>query len=77
MLYNVVNMTNAITLEKIKTGYNNYQSFIKKFVYTDFYLALVCLVVFIGWVTKCAPLGITGAVILACLALLDAYGKSI
>ncbi len=72
MLYNVVNMTNAITLEKIKTGYNNYQSFIKKFVYTDFYLALVCLVVFIGWVTKCAPLGITGAVILACLALLDA-----
>ncbi|MDE7071673.1 MAG: O-antigen ligase family protein [Clostridia bacterium] len=65
-------MTNAITLEKIKTGFNNYQSFIKKFVYTDFYLALVCLVVFLGWVTKCAPLGITGAVILACLALLGA-----
>lgn len=55
-----------------KTGYNKYQSFINKFIYTDFYLALVCIVVFIGWVTKCAPFGITGAVVLACLALLGA-----
>ena len=49
-----------------------YQSFVSKFVYTDFYLALVCVVVFLGWITKCAPLGITGAVILACFALLGA-----
>lgn len=48
----------------------NSKDFIKKFVYTDFYLALVCLVVFIGWVTKCAPFGITAAVVLACTALL-------
>lgn len=54
------------------TGYNKYQSFINKFVYSDFYIALVCIVVFIGWATKCAPFGITGAVILACLALLGA-----
>ncbi|MDE6869378.1 MAG: O-antigen ligase family protein [Clostridia bacterium] len=54
------------------TGYNKYQSFINKFVYSDFYIALVCIVIFIGWATKCAPFGITGAVILACLALLGA-----
>ena len=46
------------------------KNFIKKFVYTDFYPAFVCLTVFIGWATKCAPFGITAAVILACLALL-------
>lgn len=65
-------MTQANTLEKNKSGFTSYQNFIRKFVYTDFYIALVCIVVFIGWVTKCAPLGITGAVILACLTLLGA-----
>lgn len=60
------------TNEIENTGYNKYQSFINKFIYSDFYIALVCFVIFIGWVTKCAPVGITGAVILACLALLGA-----
>lgn len=49
-----------------------YQSFVSKFVYTDFYLVLVCIFTFIGWISKCAPFGITCAVVLFCLALLGA-----
>ncbi|MDE6276256.1 MAG: O-antigen ligase family protein [Clostridia bacterium] len=55
---------------KKNIGFEKYQSFVSKFVYTDFYLALVSIVVFVGWITKCAPLGITGLVVLSCLALL-------
>ena len=59
--------------EKKNIGFfEKYQSFVRKFVYTDFYLALVCIFTFIGWITKCAPFGITCAVVLACLALLGA-----
>ena len=65
-------MTENKLLNKIKEGYGKYESAIKKFVYTDFYLILVCACVFVGWVSKCAPLGITLAVGLACITLLGA-----
>lgn len=54
------------------TIYKRYKDFFSKFVYTDFYLALVCIIVFTGWVTKCAPLGITLAVAISCMTLLAA-----
>ena len=54
------------------TIYKRYKDFFSKFVYTDFYLALVCIIVFTGWITKCAPLGITLTVTISCMTLLAA-----
>lgn len=63
-------MTQTKFVDNIKNVYKKYQDFVGKFVYTDFYLALVCIFTYIGWATKCAPLGITIAVAIACIALL-------
>ncbi len=57
-------------LQKAKRGYKKYEEFIKKFVYTDFYLLLVAVATFIGWVTQCAPFGIGALTLIVCLVLL-------
>ena len=57
-------------LQKAKRGYEKYEEIIKKFVYTDYYLLLVAVVTFIGWVTQCAPFGISALIMIACLVLL-------
>ncbi|MBD5100547.1 MAG: O-antigen ligase family protein [Clostridiales bacterium] len=44
----------------------------KKILYTDYYLILVCALVFLGWFYKNAPLGFGSAVVLFCIALLFA-----
>ena len=59
-------MTENKLLNKIKEGYGKYESAIKKFVYTDFYLILEAACVLERWVSKCAPLGITLAVVHHC-----------
>ena len=63
-------MQNSVLLANFKRGYNKYEQFIKKFVYTDYYLILVSLLTFLGWVTKCAPFGLSVAIIIICLVLL-------
>ena len=63
-------MGTAALLPSLKTGYTKYESFIRKFVYTDYYLILVSLLTYIGWVSKCTPFGITAAVLLMCAVLL-------
>ncbi|MDE7216134.1 MAG: O-antigen ligase family protein [Clostridia bacterium] len=65
-------MTENKFLNYIKSGYRHYENAIKKFVYTDYYLILLCVCVFFGWYFKCAPFGITAAVVLACITLLGA-----
>ncbi|MDE7078699.1 MAG: O-antigen ligase family protein [Clostridia bacterium] len=52
--------------------YRKVDSLIKKFLYTDYYLILVCAIVFFGWYSRCAPFGFTAAVVIACIALLFA-----
>ena len=64
--------TIAANLQKLKNGYSKCEQFIKKFIYTDFYLLLVSLITVIGWATKCAPFGISVLAVIACLALLAA-----
>lgn len=59
-------------LSAIKTGYEKYQSFVKKFIYSDFYLAFVAIVALLGWYSENAAFGITASVIIAGLALLAA-----
>lgn len=56
---------------KLKIGFGKYDAFVRKFVYTDFYLALVAVITFIGWVTECAPFGISVLSVIACLALIS------
>lgn len=64
--------TTAANLKKLKNGYSKCEQFIKKFIYTDFYLLLVSVITVIGWATKCAPFGISVLAVIACLALLAA-----
>ena len=54
----------------IKKIYNFTDKTVKKFIYTDFYLILVCACVFIGWYTQNVAFGFTSAVVIACIALL-------
>ncbi|MDE6188664.1 MAG: O-antigen ligase family protein [Clostridia bacterium] len=65
-------MTETKFLTYVKKGYNYTESIIKKFVFTDFYLILVCAAVFIGWATKCAPFGLGSIILVSCIALLFA-----
>lgn len=59
-------------LSRLAIGYNKYQNAMRKFLYTDFYLIIVAATVFFGWYSKNAALGISLAVIIACIALLAA-----
>ena len=65
-------MTQAKT-SKLTTKLGEFKSLVNKnFLYTDFYLALVSIVVFIGWISQSTPVAFTGAIILACFTLLVA-----
>lgn len=63
-------MQNSVLLDNFKRGYNKYEQFVRKFVYSEYYLILVSLVTFLGWVTKCAPFGLSAAILIICLVLL-------
>lgn len=65
-------MTKNEVFTKIKSVYGRLESFMKKILYTDYYLILVCALVFLGWFYKNAPLGFGSAVVLFCIALLFA-----
>ncbi len=63
-------MKTAALLPNLRTGYTKYENFIRKFVYTDYYLILLSIVTYIGWVSKCTPFGMAAVVLLACAVLL-------
>lgn len=63
-------MRTAALLPDLRTGYTKYENFIRKFVYSDYYLILVSIVTYIGWVSKCTPFGMAAVVLLACAVLL-------
>ena len=53
-----------------KSGFSKYEQFVRKFIYTDYYLLLVAFFLFLGWVTRCAPLGLTMLILLSFAALI-------
>ncbi len=55
--------------QKFENKFTQFENAMKKFAYTDFYLIWVSLVVFVGWVTKCAPIGFCGLILTACIML--------
>ena len=62
----------APTLQKIKNGLGPVDSFVKKFIYTDYYMWLILAIVFIGWVTRCAPFGFVALILVSSFVLLFA-----
>ena len=65
-------MTKDQFFVKIKKVYNIIENLIKKFIYTDYYLILVCAIVFLGWFSKSATFGFSAAVIIGCIVFLFA-----
>lgn len=63
-------MDKALFVQKLKAGYAKYEQFIKKFVYTDYYLLLITVISIIGWATKCAPVGVGILSVVAFLVLI-------
>lgn len=63
-------MTKTEFITGLKKAYGSFERIVKKFVYTDFYLILVCAVTLIGWACPSAPFGFTAAVVIACVAIL-------
>lgn len=61
---------NSAFVQNAKRFYAKYTQFIQKFVYTDYYLMIVAALLFIGWVTKCIPFGLTALIVVSCLVLI-------
>lgn len=59
-------------IQNFKTFYTPFEKAVRRFVYTDWFLALISAVVFIAWVTKCAPFGFVALITIAVVALLGA-----
>lgn len=62
----------SIPGKKIRRFLSAYENRVRPFLYSDLYLLLIIAVVLIGWLTKCAPLGLTGLILLSCAALFAA-----
>lgn len=48
----------------------SFESKVRAFTYTDWYLILVCAITFAAWYLKCAPLGFIGLVVFSCFFLI-------
>ncbi len=59
-------------VKKLKNGIEPVDRWMKKFIYTDFYMWLILAIVFIGWVTKCAPFGFIALILVSSIVLLFA-----
>lgn len=59
-------------IEKTKRSLGPVENFVKKFIYTDYYMWLILSIVFIGWVTKCAPFGFIALILVSSFVLLFA-----
>ena len=62
---------NAV-VEKIKNGFNLAEKYVNKAVYSDFFLMALLLIIFITWVTECAPFGFITVSILLTVMLVFA-----
>ncbi len=65
-----MNTKSTALVQTFKKGYSKFEQIIRKFVYSDFYLLLVSLILFLGWVTECAPFGISAMVVVTSIVLL-------
>ena len=59
-------------LQKLKIGIAPVDSFVKKFIYTDYYMWLILAIVFIGWVARSATFGFVALILTSCFVLLFA-----
>ena len=62
----------APCIQKMKRGLAPVENFVRKFIYTDYYMWLILAIVFIGWVTRCAPFGFVALILVSSFVLLFA-----
>lgn len=60
---------NKLNLEKAKRGFKLVEEFVNKAIYTDYYIWTILAIVFIGWVTKCAPFGFVALILVSSFVL--------
>ena len=58
-----------ITIEKMKKGFSLVEKFVNKAIYTDYYLWTILAIVFVAWVTKCAPFGFITLILVSSFVL--------
>ena len=59
-----------LNLEKAKRGFSVVENFVNKAIYTDYYLWVIMAIVFIAWVTECAPFGFVALVLVSSFVLI-------
>lgn len=62
----------STVLPKLKNFYHRYERFVRKFMFTEAYLCLISVILFVGWITECAPFGLGALIGVTCLMLLGA-----
>ena len=58
--------------EKIKKVFSVVEGFVNKAIYTDFYLWAVLAIVFVAWLTECAPFGFISLILVSAFVLIFA-----
>ncbi len=59
-------------VQKLKKGIEPVDKWMKKFIYTDFYMLLILAIVFIAWVTRSATFGFVALILVSSFVLLFA-----
>lgn len=59
-----------LNIERAKKGFSLVESFVNKAIYTDYYLWIIMAIVFIAWVTKCAPFGFVTLILVSSFVLI-------
>lgn len=65
-------MEAKLSFNRIKTALPAFEKKVRAFTYTDWYLILVCFIVFTAWIGQSAIWGFTGLILLTCFVLLTA-----
>lgn len=55
--------------ERFLNGFKTVENKFRSFLYTDWYLILVCVLVYAAWAVKSAPFGFSAVIIIACIVL--------
>ena len=58
-----------VDIEKMKNGFSAVERFVNKAIYTDYYLWTILAIVFIAWVTECAPFGFITLILVSSFVL--------
>lgn len=72
MEFEKIKNATAPCIQKMKSGLATVENFVRKFIYTDYYMWLILAIVFIGWVTRCAPFGFVALILVSSFVLLFA-----